>query len=328
MPANLPSQYFEVEKRYRMAKTPEEKIALLEEMLAIMPKHKGTDHLQGDIKAKIAKLKKEEQKRTATGRRAQLYHVEKEGAAQVVLVGPPNVGKSQILASLTRASPEVAPYPFTTQRPFPGMIPFEDIQIQLVDLPPFTSDYEEPWLFGLVRNGDLALLVCDLGAEKGLSELERVIQGFESSRIRFGRDQFQEEEFGFVRKKAILVANKCDLEETEERLKKIEEFCRGRFPFTIVSALEKRGLEELRQLIFRTLEIVRVYTKVPGKPVEKKDPIILKKGDTVIEAARSIHKDFAQQLKYARMWGKSVFEGQRVERDHVLEDGDIVEFHI
>jgi len=328
MPANLPPDYLAAEKRLRQARTPEEKVSILEEMLAIIPKHKGTDHLQGDLKAKIAALRRQMERRPGGARRANLYYVGKDGAGQVVLVGPPNSGKSMLLSSLTRATPEVAPYPFTTHKPLPGMMPYQDIQIQLVDLPPFTPELAEPWQFGIVRNADLVLIIIDVGEDACLEQLETLLDMLEKARISIIQEGQSQLKDGFWYKRGLVVANKEDLPDAAERVEILRESLFNKIPLFPVSAMKRQGLEVLKEEIYRSLDVIRTYTKAPGKPPSMDQPVVLKKGSTVIDAARSIHKDFAQNLKYARIWGKVYYNGQRVERHHILEDGDIVEFHI
>jgi len=330
MPANLPPQYFEAEKRYRLAKADEEKIVCLRQMLAIMPKHKGTEKLQADIKTRISKLKKlMVEKKRAKAKRAQLYHVDREGVAQGVLLGPPNVGKSQLLASLTNATPEIAPYPFTTTKPGVGMMPYEDILIQLVDTPPIVDKDLEWWLLDIFRNTDLLLLVVDLGQEDVLSRLESAIHSLEAAKVKLVSEGVTvAPEVGEVSKRAMIVGNKNDLEGAEEGFKCLRELYAGKFPLESVSATERDGLEHLKVEIYKALDILRVYTKEPGKPPDLTEPVVLKRGSTLIDAARAIHKDFAIKLSYARLWGSNRYDGQRVERNHVLEDGDVVEFHI
>jgi ribosome-interacting GTPase 1 len=328
MPANLPPQYYEAEKRYREAKEPQDKLKILHEMFAIMPKHKGTDKLQADLKFRISKLKKELQQKKKASRRDQ-YFVEKEGAAQVVLIGAPNVGKSQILSSLTHATPEVAPYPYTTLKPLCGMMPFENIQIQLVDTPPISSDFMEPWLSGIIRYADLILLVADLGSENMIEEMEIVFQRLEEYRIQLESEEKETSPLdGIAHKKTSLLGNKSDLEKAEKNLTILKELYGQRFPIFSVSAQKGTNLEKLKRHIFERLEIIRVYTKVPGKKADFEDPVILKIGSTPLDAAQAIHKDFAYNLKYARIWGNGVYDGQMVQKDFVLKDGHVVEFHI
>jgi len=310
MPANLPPQYYEAEERYRLARTNEEKLNILKEMWAIMPKHKGTDKLQGELKAKISHLKKEIKKRPSK-KKSFSFHIPKQGAARTILLGAPNVGKSQILNVLTNATSEVADYPFTTREPSIGMMPFEDIKIQLIDTPPLTEEIIEPRLTEIIQNTNLILLIVDLGSEELLEQVEIVLKKIEKLNL-----------------KVLIVGNKEDREGSKERLEILRDLYKEKFPLMSVSAKELKGIEELKRKIYETLDIIRVYTKAPGKPFDESDPVILKKGDKVLDAAISIHKDFARTLKYTRMWRKNKFEGKRVERGEILEDKDIVEFHI
>lgn len=329
MPANLPPQYYEAERRYRLVKTNQERLAILKEMWAIMPKHKGTDKLQADLKAKISRLKREMQKKTGVGKSTYSHHIAREGAAQVVLLGPSNVGKSQIIASLTDASPQVAPYPFTTRDTVVGMMKFENINIQLVDTPPITREYMEPWLSEIIREADLVLLTADLGRDSLLEDIETLVRKLEESKIKLvarGPEVKVTQEMRY--KMAIIGANKRDLPNANKRLKTLKDVYSDKFSIYSLSATSRAGLDHLKEKIYKALNIIRVYTKSPGKGADRSEPIILKKGSRVMDAARAIHKDFANKLRYARMWGSGKFEGQKVQKDHPLEDGDILEFHI
>jgi ribosome-interacting GTPase 1 len=329
MPANLPPQYYETEKRYRAAKDPQEKLKILHEMFAIMPKHKGTDKLQADIKYKISKLKKEILQKKKAARRGDQFYVEKEGAAQVVLTGPANAGKSQILASLTNATPEVAAYPYSTVKPLCGMMQFENIQIQLVDTPPIAAEYMEPWLAGIVRNCNLVLLVADLGSENTAEEIKAVFRRLEGYKIILEREEGEiNPADGIAHKKTVILGNKSDLPLFEANLSSLKESYGDRLPIFHISAIDKADLERLRRYIFDTLRILRVYTKTPGKKADYEDPVILKVGSTLLDAAKEIHKDFARGLKFARVWGEGVFDGQMVQKDFILKDGHVVEFHL
>ena len=329
MPANLPPQYYEAERRYREAKDPQEKLRILHEMYSIMPKHKGTDKLQADVKAKISRLNKEIQQRKKTSRRGDQFFVEKEGAAQVVLIGPPNVGKSQVLISLSHATPEVAAYPYTTTKPLSGMMPYENIQIQLVDTPPIAAEFMEPWLAGIIRSADLVCLVVDLGAENMLDKITEVSQKLQEYKIVLERKEGETNPLdGIAHKKTFILGNKIDLPLSEANLRMLKEKYGQNLTIFTISAKEKRNLEEFKRFIYNSLEILRVYTKTPGKKADYEDPVIMKKGSTLLEAARAIHKDFAYNLKYARVWGEGVYDGQMVQKDFVLKDGHVVEFHI
>lgn len=329
MPANLPPQYFETEKKLKTAKTPQEKIPILEELLSIVPKHKGTEKLQSLLKTKIAKLKSTAQKKPTIAKHSPLYYVEKSGAGQVTLIGPPNSGKSLLIKSLTNAHPEIGDYPYTTQKPYPAMMKYENIQIQLVDTPPITPDYMESWVLELIKGADGALFVVDLSNPNPVDVLKALLAKLKEKKIElFSNNKFNSEESKLFFKKVIIVANKKDACVGESVLEDLKEFCEGKFCLVSVSALYGEGLEDLRKKVFLMLDIIRVYSKIPGKKPDMSDPFALKKGSSVMDLARAVHKDFSEKLKYARIWSKSTYQGQKVNRDHILEDEDILELHI
>jgi len=325
MPANLPPQYFEAEKRFRSAREPEEKIAALEAMLSIMPRHKGTDKLHAMLRQKIARFSQEAEKKYATARRAGFY-ISREGAGQVMLVGPANVGKSQLLAAVSEAIPEIAEYPFTTKTPIPGMMKFEDIQIQLVDTPPIGHKEVRVLLANTLRNADLIAIVIDLSREP-VSQVEAALQGLREARIEPLDDGTQVTPGSYPRR-MLIVGNKNELAGSNENWKRLRSQYARLFPLVSISAREGDGLEEFKKAVYQALNIIRVYTKTPGSKADLTDPMILEKGSTLGEAAESLHKDFYQNLKYAVVWGSGKYDGQRVSKGHVLQDGDIVEFHI
>ena len=322
MPANLTPEYLEAERRYRAAAAPEDKLAALEQMLATIPKHKGTEKMQADIKRRIAKLRAQMQQRRPASRGRPFYHVEREGAGQVVLVGPPNAGKSALLRALTHASPEVAPYPFTTRVPLPGMMAYENVQVQLVDLPAVSPEFDVGWLYGLIRSADAAAMVVDLGTDDVLAQMDQVRGLLAAARVRLVRQSGQP---GDVR--ALVVANKLDAPGAAARLALVEEYLEGALPVIPVSAEQGTGLETLRRALFDLLGVIRVYSKPPGRKPDTTAPFILPRGATVLDAAEAIHKELAARLRYARLWGRGEFAGQMVGRHHVLEDGDIIELH-
>jgi len=326
MPANLPPQYFDAEKRFREAKTAPEKVAALEAMLAIMPHHKGTDKLRAGLRRRLSKLKDEQEHRKG-GSRAALFSVKREGAGQVALVGPPNAGKSQLVAALTNAAPEVGDYPFTTQRPQTGMAAFENVQIQLVDLPPLTAEHTEPWAFNIMRGADILLLVLDLSQDP-VSELETIREILRGQRICLFGDAHDDAEPGSYSKQWLVVGNKADLPGTTEHAAIFQELYEEQFPLTIIAAADGTGVEGLRSRLFSLLDVLRVYSKRPGHEPDLSKPVILKQGSTVLDLAKEIHKDFFAKLQYARIWGSGKFDGQRVQRDCLLHDGDIIELHI
>lgn len=326
MPANLPPQYFGAEKNFRSAKTAPEKIVALEEMLAIMPKHKGTDHLRAELRRRIAKLTQASEKKSATRRASRL--IEKEGAAQVVVIGMPNSGKSQLIASITNASPTVAEYPFTTHAAAPGMMEFENIKIQLIDTPPLSSQPVEFWLPHMLMRADALLVVVDL-SDTPLSHIETIISQLQGMRIGLGGERGEDEQGRVLtQKKALVVGNKIDLENARANYAALHNRYEGQFPVVAISAREGIGLEELKLKIYQMLDIIRVYTKAPAQKPDFTDPIILDRGSTLEDAAASVHKDFRAQLKYARIWGSGKHDGVMAKRDHILQDGDIIELHM
>jgi ribosome-interacting GTPase 1 len=327
MPANLPPQYFDAEKRFREAKTTTEKVAALESMLAIMPHHKGTDKLRADLRRRLSKLRDEQEHRRG-GNRAALFSVKREGAGQVALVGIPNAGKSQLVAALTNATPEVADYPFTTQKPQAGMAPFENVQIQLVDLPPLTVEHTEPWTFNIMRGADILLLVLDLSQDP-VSELETIREILRGQRIILRGETEEDAEPGSYIKQWLMVGNKNDLPGAEKNATIFKELYADRFPLSTISAKEGgQQVEALRDRLFTLLDVLRVYSKRPGHEADLNTPVILKQGSTVLDLAKEIHKDFFAKLQYARIWGGGKYDGQRVQRDYILQDGDIIELHM
>lgn len=326
MPANLPPQYFEAEKIFRQAKNPAEKIAALEDMLAIMPKHKGTDHLRAELRGRIARLSQQLSKKSGAQRSSMA--VEREGAAQVAVIGLPNCGKSQLVATITNAAVAVAEYPLTTHSATPGMMEFEDIKIQLIDTPPLAPQVIQWWLPPILRRADTLLVMIDLGDEP-LAQLEEVNAQLEKMRIVIGEgDAGESDEVVMWRQRAIIVGNKSDLDTDGKNYKVLLDKYEKLFPVAAISAREGAGLEELKLKIYQSLDIIRVYTKSPGQKADLADPIVLPAGSTLQDAAASVHKDFVANLKYARIWGSGKHDGIMAKRDHILADGDIIELHL
>ncbi len=328
MPANLPPQYFEAEKRYRGARTPQEKIEALEEMFALMPKHKGTDRLRAELRTKIARLTEEAEKRPFVGKRgSQLYYVRKEGAGQVALVGLPNAGKSQLVSVLTQAATQVGDYPFTTQLPIPGMMQYENVQVQLVDLPAITAPEVSSWLPNIVKNADLVLIVVDL-SQDAAAQLQAVTEWMARHRMAVS-NEIEEPPAGMTHvKKALIIANKSDAPDARRSLDALISRFGAALPVLAVSAARGDGLEALREGVYRALNVVRVYTRPPGGKADLSEPSVVRRGSTVQDLALTVHKDIARNLKYAQIWGSGKFDGQRIKRDYILHDGDIVELHM
>jgi small GTP-binding protein len=321
MPANLPPQYFEVEKQYREAKEPHEKLIFLQQLLSIIPKHKGTEKLQAELKTRISKTKMAiEKQKKSKGSGGTWYQVEKQGAGQVVIVGLPNSGKSSLLNILTNAHSEIGLYPFTTQLPQVGMMDYEDIKIQIVDAPPL---YEEApaWLYGLFRNGDLLLILLDTSKDPD-ADLKTIRAALNNKNI-----FITGHEFGDI-KNAVIVLNKIDVQRGKKKNDSFTRDYEKQFPVFCISAADMQGIDDLKKKIYNSLGIIRVYTKKVGKPIVKKDPVVLNKGATVMDAAEHIHKDFKKNMKFARLWSEGKYSGQRVEKNHILNDEDVLEFHI
>ena len=307
-----------------MAKTAPEKIAAIEEMLAIMPKHKGTDHLRAELRARIAKLTQTLGKKAAIHRESMV--IEKEGAAQVVVIGLPNAGKSQLVSSVTNASPTVAEYPFTTHTATPGMMEFENIQIQLIDTPPLVPQAIEFWLTHMLIRADALLVLVDLSIDS-LAQIEAITTELANMKIGIGIGK-TEDGVVLYRKKALIIGNKIDLAQASQNYRVLQDKYRDQLPIIAISAKERVGLEELKHKIYQTLDIIRVYTKMPSGKPDLNDPIIIGRGSTLDDAAAQVHKDFLQKLKYARVWGSGKHDGLMVKRDHILQDGDVIELHI
>ena len=339
MPTNVSPEYKKAEEAYREAREPKDRLACLKEMLRTIPKHKGTDHLQADIKTRIKQLTEELAGPKKGGRRSgPSYAVRQEGAAQLVLIGPPNAGKSSLHVRLTGSRSEVGPYPYTTHLPIPGMLPYEDIHIQLVDLPPVSEDFLEPWLMTALQHADGALLVIDVSDPDCLEQVPAVLERLAEKKVFLttawpGLEPAQAEDSDATGDPfrldlpTVLIANKSDLDPDPEEVEILEELLGLRFPALTVSAETGDGLDGLGPFLFQALEIVRIYTKTPGKPAQKDKPFTVRRGGTVLDVARLVHKDIAKGLKFARMWGSEVFDGQQVGPDHLVADGDLVELH-
>ena len=327
MPANLPPEYYSAEIKYKQASTPQEKIAALEALIATIPKHKGTDKLRADFRKRLSKLREEAVKKNKGGR-GDLYAVEKQGAAQVALVGFANSGKSSLLDAATNAHPVIADYPVSTVMPLTGMMPFEDIQYQLVDLPPIGNESTDGWVSGILRNADLLVFVVDLSEDPDI-QVELLIDQMVEWKIPILRNnRAAGNEDNISCKPVIAAANKYDLPDTEEMLTELERKYMDQYSIVPVAAKNKRGVDLFKRAVFQNSHIIRVYSKEPGKEADRSRPYTLPAGSNILELAEIIHKDFVINLKYACIWGSAKFEGQRVHKDYVLHDKDIVEYHI
>lgn len=352
MPTNVSPEYKTAEAEYRKATEAPERLKWLKEMVRTIPKHKGTERLQADLKTRIKQLTEDlAGPRKGGARSGPPQAIRPEGAAQVSLIGPPNAGKSSLLARLTGAHTDVGPYPFTTHHAVPGMLPYEDVHLQLIDLPPVSADYMEPWFPNALQPADAALLVVDLSDPECMDHVVAIRERLDEKRVTLaeewpyladakpgataavdGRDATAADEEDVpdpfrVYLPTLLIANKSDLDPDPDEVRVLEELLGVRYPAVATSAETGQGLDEIAPIVFRGLGIVRVYTKVPGRPADQERPYTVRHGGTVQDVARLVHKDIAQSLKFAKIWGSGVFDGQQVGPDHELADGDVLELH-
>lgn len=326
MPANLPPEYIEAEQRFRDASSDQEKLDALEEMLALLPNHKGTDKIEADIRRRISDLKERAKKDKGPTKQKTPDQIEPQGAGQVVLVGLPNTGKSAIVDMVTNAEPQVEDFPFSTYGPTVGMMPYEDIQVQLIDIPPLSTEHVKTWVYNLLRKAHLLLLLVDLSTEGPIQQLNKAVGLLEEQGIYLfsPREDFDKHAVGRTNKQVLLIATKAD-DTDEDRLTKLQE--NSNLPVTPVSILDEDALSQFKQDVYEGLGLIRIYTKKPGKDPDLDEPYLLDQGSTVFDAAREIHRDLAQDLDYVRIWGSGRFDGQQVAQDHLLEEGDIIEIH-
>ncbi len=340
MPTNVTPEYKKAEEAYRKAREPKERLDCLKEMFRTIPKHKGTEHLQADIKTRIKQLTEELAGPKKGGRRSGPSHVVRpEGAAQLCLLGPPNSGKSSLHVRLTGSHSDVGPYPYTTHLPVPGMLPYEDIHFQLVDLPPVSDEFMEPWLTNALQPADGALLVVDINDPECLEQVPMVLERLREKKVFLTAtwpglasgapdEKIETEDVFRLDLPTVMIANKSDLDPDPQEIEVLEELLGLSFPTLTMSAKTGDGLDGLGSFLFHALEIVRVYTKTPGKPADDDKPFTVRRGGTVHDVAGLVHKDIARDLKFARMWGEDVFDGQQVGPDHLVTDGDLVELHL
>lgn len=329
MPANLTPQYLEAEKAFREAKTTEEKIACLEEMLRVIPKHKGTDHLQGDLKRRLSRLREQDRLEALKPRKGHSYKIRKEGAGQIALAGMPNSGKSSIVKALTNAEPEIADYPYTTREPQAAMMPYKDIKIQLIDLPPISHEHEEHWVIDQLKAADSILLVVDMSADP-LGQLQFALNHLVEKRLwpeQAGTFKDKERPLNAVFRPMLVACNKVETPQSVEEFGIFRELCEVDLPVIAISVSTGRGLEELREALFKVLRVIRVYSKAPGHKPDTDEPFVLPEGSTVLNFAETVHRELAEKFKFARIWSEKKYDGQMVNRDEVLSDGDILELH-
>ena len=362
MPTNVTPEYRKAEQAYRSARDPSDRLDCLREMLRTIPKHKGTEHVQADIKSRIKQLTDELAAPRKGGKRSGPTHsIRPAGAAQIALIGPPNAGKSSIHARLTGSHTDIAPYPFTTHAPEPGMLKYEDIQIQLVDLPAISTDFMEPWMPNSLERADAVLLVVDINDPACVEQIQIVLNRLAEKNIALSehwpglseddehrhnpmahQHDHEHDENGIAHEgdedaeienpfrlslPTLLIANKCDLDPDPDELEILEELVDVNYPALRTSAETGEGLDELAPMLVQGLEIVRVYTKAPNGEVETGEPFTVRRGGTIHDVALLVHREIAANLRFARIWGTNVHPGQQAGSNHLVEDGDVVELH-
>ena len=291
MPVNAGPEYYAAEKRYLEARTRDEKIKALEDMIRFLPKHKGSENLLALLRKRLAKLKKEVKKRAKPKPK---FSIRKEGAAQVCIIGLANCGKSSLLKALTNAEIEIADYPFTTKEPKVGMMEYGDVKLQLVEIP---STFD-PETSSLLHSCDEILVLLD--GTQAIEEQKKFLENLIEKR-------------GLKNKKIVWVINKA-------------EDLKGNFGLLKISAKEGINLEKLKEVVWKNLGLIRVYTKSPGKPKDL-PALALPRGATVKDVAKELHKNFLKNFKYARIFNQTKFSGKKVGLNYQLNDLDVVEIH-
>ena len=327
MPANLTPEYISAEKAFKAAKSDDERLECLRNMLSTIPKHKGTDKMQGDIKRRISKLKQKLEQHSR-GRKGISYHVRPEGAGQVAVVGPPNAGKSQLVSRLTNAHPDVASYPFTTREPYPAMMPYLDIRVQLVDLPPVSTEHTEYWVYEIVKSANIALVVLNLTEADPVTRFAETKHLLESKKIFIGPPGESEVSPGPGASRSLIAMTHAEDDPDGELVSLFRELSETRLEIVPISREDEAHLEVLRKKLFDMLDVIRIYSKPPGRDKDTGEPYTIPRGNSLMQFTEHVHKDFAQNLRFARCWGSSKFDGQFIPQDHILQDGDIIELHL
>ena len=354
MPTNVTPEYMRAKAEYRHAGDAKERLQCLKEMLRLLPKHKGTDHLQAELKTKIKQLTSELASTKKGARVGPVQAVRPDGAAQIVLIGPPNSGKSSLHVKLTGSHAEVGAYPNTTHAALPGMLPYEDVHFQLIDLPPISTTFMESWMPNALQQARAALLVVDLTVAGCVENVVAIRDRLDEKRVSLiadwpghldpgpittggvstpsatqtPLDQEADEEDPFrIHLPTMVVATKSDIDSVAEQIDTLEELVGVRYPAIAVSNESGEGLDQIGRLLFDGLEVVRVYTKLPGHPADTDRPYTVFRGATIQDIALLVHREMAESVKFARVWGSAKFDGQQVGKDHVVADRDVVELH-
>ncbi len=301
MSTNQGPEYFYAEKEYLKAKTIEDKIYWLEEMIKNSKKHKGTENMLAELRTRLKKLKEKQEKAKKSGKTTK-KSIKKE-YFQCVLVGLPNSGKSSLLEKLTNVKPKISPYPFSTVSPEVGTMEYEGVKAQIIDIPPIGADNFDQ---GLVNSADCLLIVIE-----ALQDMEKISPFLKKSKS-----------------PQIIILNKSDLLSSEQKRKLEETIKSKKINGIIISTITAENIQKLKEIIFKQMHVIRVYTKEPGK-LASSDPLVLKENSKVKDVAESILKGLFLKIKETRLTGpSSKFPNQKVGLSHVCKDRDIIEFHI
>ena len=367
MPINATPEYAVAEREYTKASTNVEKLQCLEKMLSLAPSHKGGETLRAEIKTKISKLKEKLLKERESKKKGYSLAVKKEGAAQVVLVGPPNTGKTALVNKLSKSNYEVGGYAFTTSKPNLGTLDYKTVKIQLVDLPPLIEGaaIKQAPYFAIIRNANLALLIID-----DPKQLPPLLKDFEDSHILLNKprpsirikrnatgglefigEKFVQGKIEIVKKilrehnVASAVVEIFDTVKPEDFFEVIDEKLAylpalivlnkqtknelGKWEKFEIISLVGDEFDLLKDKIWENLKLIKIYTKEPGKKPKMTHPITLEEGSTIKDMAQHVHKDFIKKFDYAKIWGKSAkHASMKVGPEHKLADDDVVEIHL
>ncbi len=327
MPANLTPQYQKAEADFRRAQSASERLACLERMLQLIPRHKGTERLQADLKTRLKEARVEVQVERNAPKGTRSYRIPRQGAGTVIIVGGPNSGKSRLLRELTSARPDVADYPFTTREPLPGMMPWEDVRVQLVDTPPVTAGHLEPYLTDFVRSADAVILCLNGASDDAPQETVDVVRQLAARKTRLSAATgFDPDDMSVINVRTLLACTRAGDPDAGLRLQMFRELADLDLETAPVEFESSASTAELRRAIFNLLGVMRVYTRRPGEPIDRENPITLENGATVVDLAGKVHHELAARLTHARIWG-ATGEGLTVGRDHPLAEGDVVELH-
>lgn len=360
MPSNISVEYALAQQKFIAAKTPEEKLAALLEMKSFVPTHKGAEKMRSDLNRRISELKSEIEKQKMQGSKkgagAPSMYIRKDGTGQIVIVGLPNSGKSWFLNKIVgKKIAEETPYPFATKEPAPGMFDYDGAQIQLVELPALIEGSSEGKaqgreIIGVIRNADAIVFTITSDEDKALllGELSKSYIYINKSRppikvtvssfpgiqisgkeyLAFPMEQLEGylKNSGFSNAQVIVFGKINSLDEVAEALNEKIVYRPAIFvnPYEVTDHL----VVNIKDQMFLMLGKMLVFTKKPGHDADMSDPLSVPKGATVLDVAKILHKDFAKNLKFAKVWGSTKFEGQRVGPEYVLKNKDIVEIAV